>query len=345
MIGGRNREHSYEGLRIVAVGGDNRFNFARGIEMMSAMRNHHSCSLACVVLAILTSPMIAGCLRAAQNHPIAFCGRVVDQHGEPVPRGIITGHVTAIDFVYAPTILANNMSTRPVTAITDANGNFTISGGFGISLELSDLRAHGYAFFEDGDYRYYHIDGREDFRPDANHPVVLRAWKLHGYEPLIERRQRLPFGAWFTLDLEKGTNHRGADANGDLQIKLVLEKPSGGTERWKLIAQAVDGGVAPAPARWPFEAPLGGYENSLVVEATYDEKGNEKGGDALQTQYYLKSRGGRMYSRLCISVVNARDQFVQVTSLANPKGSRVLEPEVVPPLPPIPPNPEMLQPH
>jgi hypothetical protein len=90
----------------------------------------------------------------ANNAPIAFYGRVVDQDSKPLQGVAVEYYVTAIPLI--PVLWGPDETTNG-SCITDQNGLFSVEGKRGVSLGVSSLIKAGYresGYYEQGHARY-----------------------------------------------------------------------------------------------------------------------------------------------------------------------------------------------
>ncbi len=90
----------------------------------------------------------------ANNAPIAFYGRVVDQDSQPLQGVAVEYYVTAIPLI--PVLWGPDETTNG-SCITDQNGLFSVEGKRGVSLGVSSLTKAGYresGYYEQGHARY-----------------------------------------------------------------------------------------------------------------------------------------------------------------------------------------------
>jgi hypothetical protein len=150
------------------------------------------------------------------------------------------------------------------------------------------------------EFKYSHFYPDSRHIPDPNNPVVIKMRKLQGAEPLvrISKDYKLPFtGSPLFFDLLTG---KVSDSGGDLRV-LVTRTPGPISQQvhgdWSIELVPVKGGIMESEfhlARVTFEAPADSYQDKWLVQMGRD---NPKWFDNLQKVFFLKSRGGQVYSK------------------------------------------------
>lgn len=261
-------------------------------------------------------------LATANDRPIEYYGRAIDQHGQPVGDAEVVGMV----IVYAP----RKEGVEKYQSKTDLNGEFQLNGFMGESMGVAVTKA-GYeqAPQSGGGIFSLMYPEKDRYKPDSKNPQIIPMWKLAGAEPMVECRgkeYRVPSnGQITTFDLLAGKMSAG---DGDIRVAIWQDKPAVGEARkgdWGYKIEAVGGGLLESMDRFMYLAPESGYqprlEGTLQASSTNWVEGVEK-------QLYLKSRGGRNYGRLTIKVwcdYDRPDTAVRIESFLNPSGSRNLE--------------------
>jgi hypothetical protein len=268
------------------------------------------------------------------NHKdIEFYGKVIDQHGAPLPGVQVNGQV----------IYNSGFSSGVLKRLTytDANGYFEIKDIQGRTLDFNLIK-EGYQFMPEGDaFDYTELVSEEKrHHPDPKNPVVLRMWKLQGAEPMVHFERRgfklTPDGTPLRIELATG---KAVETGGDLII--VLKHPVAETGRrleqypWSAELLAPGGGLVGSTARLMYLAPESGYVEKITLGETgrepkiYDRPEFFVGGGGAYQQYYVKTGDGR-YARVVIDIGTdtspERGSHVGVKWWLNPKpGSRNLE--------------------
>lgn len=257
-------------------------------------------------------------LATLNDEDVLLYGSVIDQFGAPVPGATVAGSIQVNN--------GTRIGTDRISVATDSNGMFTISGYKGKSLGIW-VTKEGYVMATTKTSFVYSLLWPETERhnPDPNSPVVIRMWKLEGAEPLVGVNQhfKLPYtSAPICVDLLRGEIVTGG---GDFRISLF--RPEGiisqqHPQNWSLRLEVIDGGFIPTSAqesRVTYSAP----------ESRYQERGdfpNNNGPDLVDEVFFIKSRGGQIYSKLqfTLRINNTPDGLMSLTlsGVANTNNSR-----------------------
>jgi hypothetical protein len=272
--------------------------------------------------ALSRSELARSALAALNDEDIVLYGRVIDQFGAPVSGASVSGLIGVNNGV--------RVGADRVSVVTDASGLFTISGCKGKDMGVN-VKKPGYVLATATPYFVYSRlwPDAQLHVPDPNTPVTLKMWKLQGAEPLsdISRKYNLAFsGDPILLDLLGG---QVVANGGDLQI--VIKRSSGSLSKrapadWSVELLPIDGGILESDhhaARVTFEAPLTGYKSGCLVRMDH---GDRAWFDSFTKTFFLKSRGGQVYSRFDLDFginLEPNDKiWVQVKGVANTNGSR-----------------------
>jgi hypothetical protein len=154
-------------------------------------------------------------------------------------------------------------------------------------------------------------------------------WKLQGAEPLVGiggaykihyTNQPICFDLLLRNIVPSG---------GD--IKITITRPDGviserNPQPWSVKFEGVDGGLMDSSGteRITYFAPEVGYMPSKIISST--DRLPTSGVSGFGTGFYVKSRGGQVYSKLGVSVMineTANDfMYVEFTGIANTNSSR-----------------------
>ncbi|HTD67244.1 MAG TPA: hypothetical protein VK846_12005 [Candidatus Limnocylindria bacterium] len=255
-------------------------------------------------------------LAVLNDVPIVFYGKLEDQFRNPVSGADVTGN----------TIIYNGTKSGSmvVSTTSDANGFFQINAGKGESLGIMPKK-QGYALATKGTEFKYSYMYQERFEPDPRNPVVVKMWKLQGAEPLIgiDKEYKLPFpDRPIFFDLVAG---RLVENGGDLEI--IITRAAGSLSKknpgdWSIELKPINGGIIESDyhtAGVTFKAPPDGYQNSYLVQMNSD---NPAWFDNIQKMFFVKSRGGQVYSKLNLDFGINREPtdsiWVQFKGIATP---------------------------
>ncbi|HEU6448913.1 MAG TPA: carboxypeptidase-like regulatory domain-containing protein [Verrucomicrobiae bacterium] len=219
---------------------------------------------------------------------IVFYGRLEDQFGNPIPYAEIACSVR----IYNGT----QSTVDRFSATSDGNGFFTINHGKGESLSVVPSKKGYVSMMTKTSYNYSFMYS-DHITSDQSNPTIIKMWKLQGAEPLVDisKEYRLPFtDKPISFDLiEKNIVPTGGD------IKITVHRPSGevsehNVQKWSINFEVIGGGFIETSGKdsaVTFAAPLGDYQSSGVFE-------NNNGPDLIDKALFLKSRDGRIFSKL-----------------------------------------------
>ena len=261
-------------------------------------------------------------LVALNDVPIVFYGKLEDQFSNAVPNTTVNFSVRVYNG-FQSTVKRGNTAS-------DANGFFTISGYKGESLSVvPENKDYVLASRNGGGIYSYMWPEDQRAHPDVNNPVVIRMWKLQGAEPLvgISKEFRVPVtNGPFFFDLITGNM---VQSGGDLEITVTrssgsLSKKTPGD--WSIQLKPINGGIIESDhltAQMTFEAPAEGYQESYFVKMNREDRAWF---DSIDKEFFLKSRGGQVYSKLNFDFGINREpnspMYFQFRGVANTNSSR-----------------------
>ena len=256
---------------------------------------------------------------------VYFYGKVVDQHGKPVPHAKVYFGVSRHGFV-------GNSNGYFYDIITDADGKFAIEGIEGHSLNFKNVEKTGYEYGGGiGSFRGFpRYSGKNAPKSrlwtetSEAKPVVFQMWKKTEAEPLIynddARVYPFPNGQFETVNLQgKG------ESIGDFKVSSVRSGTRSNPGDWKIVIEAIDGGFIESDEVFMNIAPEDGYQRKVVLSY---KKGDENYVSRVRKKYYLKSRGGQSYARLDMQIrpfFNDKKSGLRFKYWLNPNGSRNLQ--------------------
>jgi hypothetical protein len=264
----------------------------------------------------------------AQNVPITFWGKVVDQDGQPL-AGVRVLMEAREWHSPAPTQVTPHFTN--IERNTGADGQFNVIGAKGDILTIKSVAKEGYTTSPKA-LRSFGYNISQNHPVDADNPVVIRLWKVGNPEPLVltEKSSRIPYdGTPTTFDLLRGQMMQGLNGPGDLRITLIrspLKISRGDRFDWKATIEAIDGGVILSNDELMHYAPEVGYNAKIEIDMPTSSLNWTS---RQRLSFYIKSRGGQCYGR--VSIVLDTDSprettGMLITSAINPSGSRNLEP-------------------
>jgi hypothetical protein len=223
----------------------------------------------------------------AQNVPIVFYGRVVDQTSNGLPEVTISTMVRHWD-------ATNSGAGIRVQRVTDADGTFEISGVTGDAFSVESIQKQGYDL----------EPGQHSFGPigtSPNDPFVFKMWRSDTKQNLITGQKAfhlVPDGRLYAIDLRQGLITEQSNS-GD--FKVWIKRPDdvhpGEKFDWNCGLQVLNGGVLEETNAYSamFIAPTEGYSNEFKFEAPKgwpDSLGPKR--------FYLQLGGTKMFGRATI---------------------------------------------
>lgn len=260
------------------------------------------------------------------DRPIEFYGKAVDQYGDPVADAEVIGNVLVFN--------GKKEGVEQVRTKTDATGCFQVIGYSGESLEIGVRKVPGFyngrvdGEMTQGFLARYSIMYKEVHHPDLNKPVIFKMWRLQGPEPMIEGKDFygiVPDGRQYTIDLINTKKIEGG-SKGDFIVQILRPGILGTQSKhdWSFEIKAIDGGLIETEDPFPYLAPEAGYQlTCLYSMSTSDPNWS----DRVKKQFYMKSRGGKVYARVQVEILEnyQKESALRIYYLANPSGSRNLE--------------------
>lgn len=261
----------------------------------------------------------------AQNVPINFWGKVVDQSNAPLADVEVKVNVREWKGIVSdqPSIAFNKHSLR-----TDSKGSFQILGETGDVLTVESLRKEGYAE-SPRMVRGYGYNISTNITPNPANPIVFRMWQKGEKAKLAKAQvsyKLVPDGRSYTIDLLNKRQVEGNAEPGDLRVSIT--RPKNGDPKmkydWRFSLDVVGGGVQETDDEFLFLAPENGYQSHYTLECRADDP-NWK--ERLLKRFFIKARDGAIYGSLTVEIISKHnDQSAfRVTSVLNAGGSRTLE--------------------
>lgn len=261
-------------------------------------------------------------VKAVFSAPIAFYGKVVDQHGEPV-KGALADY-SAIDRFFE--------SGSKYKSVSNDQGLFFIEKIKGAGLLVSVSKEGYYPIDGKSSASFAYGVGPDSYRkapPTKNEPAVFVLHKMGETEPLIRIetggitvpkngspvRVGLGTGSKSTSDqaaiqVEAWTNNQGLEPN----VKQPYD--------WHLRVTVPGGGLVERKDQFEFLAPEDGYMSH--VEFGY-RKDDQPWKSRFERNYFAKLSNGT-YARFKLFFTSAGDHYFTLESYLNPtSGNRNLE--------------------
>ncbi len=245
--------------------------------------------------------------------PIEFYGRVLDQHGLPVPDANVE-------------LSANDKWTGPPSKYnrkTDVKGAFSITGVHGLTLSarvsnigyLEIPRPYGKVtssgLFE------YGLSSQGSYRSSKDNPTIFTLNKIGVLEPLVKIGEKN-----FRMARDGSPVSIAVDEQGAHQVIVrcwnqELQRPSG--QRlydWRLEVSVPNGGLLARKDAFAFEAPLYGYMPSDTIEMPASLANQWR--SFAERSYFIRFEDGT-FARAKLEMHAAGDHFVVWESFFNPK--------------------------
>ncbi|MBN2107870.1 MAG: carboxypeptidase regulatory-like domain-containing protein [Deltaproteobacteria bacterium] len=255
----------------------------------------------------------------SSNTAILFYGKVIDQNGRPVAGAKITA---GREFFSTNSVRFIGVET--VQAEADDDGNFVLTGLLVKRLYIRSIEKRCYeaprTVYETS---YSYDEGSKDpvFIPDPGKPVVFTLEKKCDPGIVDSKKRRMlmrPSSEGFTVDLFKGFSEPLIKIPKDEpapDIQVFIDQVPGEVSCHMLVsAPGRNNGLAEKEGQ-PHSAPGSGYVPSFLY--TIDKNREAK------AVLYHKGRGGKVYSRLEISLAPASNGIMVTAELfTNIAGSR-----------------------
>lgn len=277
---------------------------------------------------------------------IAFYGRVIDQHGQPVKNARVgyTG-----ENAYLSTGGGRGY------AYTDEDGYFMIDTT-GAALELSGI-AHPQVdsvSFETPDRLVNDIKSPKEITvrfvshnksdaklnyndfSDKSKAYIVHAWRLSEYEGALSGDVITDYdadGRYYTLLLDQSVyDNRLKEGKTAGNIYVSCTRPHMESIRdygdWSISITPVNGGIQKTTDLYMNTAPETGYQPSLDIVMSKGSSDYES--RLLNKRYYFKSNNGKEYGSLLLNIAPFRNAKKEACRLdvyykINPTGSRNLE--------------------
>lgn len=261
-------------------------------------------------------------VQSIYSAPIAFYGRVQDQHGQPVPGALVDYSI--IDKYFEP--------GSKKSGVADEKGYFSLTGVQGAAVTVG-VSKQGY------DPIYQQSNGAFSFgvpydaqrdrpTPTKDNPTVFVLRKKAEAEPLVKVRSRqydvAKDGAPAEVNLETGKPV--AAGQGHLRVECWVNdqtKDAQGRFSWKCRVSVPGGGLVERNPEHDFEAPGDGFRGADEIVMAADNS-RERWSYSAEKQYFLKLADGR-YARAKLTFYTGSRTIFVLESYLNPSGSRNLE--------------------
>ncbi len=249
---------------------------------------------------------------------IDFWGKVIDQHGDPVPSAKV--HYSAADKYFK--------DGSKYQGTSDEQGLFSISNIRGAGLYVR-VAKEGYYHVDDQSARSFGYGMPTGGAPPSReNPAILVLHKMGETEPVIRSvgTVRVPRdGTPTEITLRKERPVAVGNDQGDLRVEVWTDDANKDERRrydWRCRVTVPGGGIVERTGQFDFVAPADGY--SSVFEQAMPRSGS-RWTNSLKKEFFLKLSDGR-FARVSFELAAGGDHFVYLESFLNPKlGTRNLE--------------------
>lgn len=258
---------------------------------------------------------------ASFRTPINFYGKVVDQHGAPVPQANVK-------------LYANDKpggeNTSDYQRQTDAMGCFSLEGAMGITLGVG-VSKPGYRRLSSvygqvtssGTFEYG-LSSQGPYRSSPESPTVFTLYKVGSVEPLVrieEKSFRIARdGSLLTISLDQQGDHQVVLRCWNKQFET---RPTGERKYdWRLEVSVPGGGLMVREDAFAFQAPEEGYTPTDTIDRPASL---ERWSSTAERSYFFRFEDGT-FARANLRMQAGGVHFVMWESFFNPKpSSRNLE--------------------
>ena len=244
---------------------------------------------------------------------INFYGKVMDQHDQPV------------NLVQVQVSIRGLTRDKRKVIKTDEKGVFEIRNQTGKYLFIKKIEKNGYEYMREKgktSFQYGAYLEKDIFKPDKNNPVVFHMRKKEpptlvipskfGWKPdsAIEEEIDLIRGEMYTGNIQRNF---GRLAHADMKVKTALSKDK---THFKLtmVTPDHDSGIILSD-QLLYVPPETGYQPRVDLAVPVSGE--------VKKHIYVKSRGGRVYSRIDTEVRAGQEEIsISMKSWSNPNGIR-----------------------
>lgn len=249
--------------------------------------------------------------------PIDFWGKVIDQHGDPVPKA-------AIHYSFANRYFKDGTKR---TGIADDQGSFSLKDGRGAGVYVSVYKERYYGTPRSaGSFGYGMPVGGKP--PSKDNPAIFVLHKMGETEPMIKSvgTVRVPRdGTPTEISLRKERPVAVGSGQSDLRVEVWTDDANKDEHRrydWRCRVTVSGGELVERTGQFDFVAPADGYSSRF--EYTMPRSGS-RWTNNLKKDFFLKLSDG-CFARVSFELAAGGDHFVYLESVLNPKpGSRNLE--------------------
>lgn len=262
---------------------------------------------------------IVGLVINSLNTSINFYGRIIDQHGEPVPDA-------DINFKATDKFMESGSGYQ---GKSDADGYFSLSGVKGAALGVG-VRKKGYYQIDGKSNGYFAygvgVDSERRAPPTKKEPAIFFLHKMGEAVQLVRLKNVVEISKKGNpVEIRLDSWALAENGQGDIIIQAWSDYESGQlTENynWKFIITVPNGGLVENNTQFDFEAPLGGYKEFDEIIMMKDDSQWKR---RFEKEYFLRlSRNN--YARISLTYIPGGGHFIHFESYLNPEpGNRNLE--------------------
>jgi len=269
-------------------------------------------------------------MKMAQNKPIQFYGKLLDQHDRPVSKVAIHGLIRATDptYLHQIEIAESDRIKTPWTETSDRKGRFSVQELNGFALEITSLEKEGYTAAPLAAINRFSADQY----PDEKEPQIFRMWKESKKTPppeLIEHELKVnaeTTGQTHKFDLLSGSVVRTDDVPYDLAITIYRGTPIPGEPKydWRLrVATPAGGGFQETHDLQPYQVPENGYQTDHLYSVHADDP---RWSRRMERTFFIRNRDAQLHARVAMTAYAYADGaiLIRINSVANEEGSRRL---------------------
>ena len=258
---------------------------------------------------------------AAQNIPVSFYGKVVDQNNQPVSGVNVTMNVRHSEY----TTPNGDASTFPKTeTLTDSDGRFEwASGASGDVLSIKSIVKDGYFLSPKTTLFLGPSSG------SFENPVIFKMWKEGNKESLIGGSHVFGIdsdGSIYTLNLLTGKKG-GPDAEGDLRVAITRPNDADPKDKfqWSFTIAGIGGGLLESDDEFMYLAPESGYTPQFEMHLNPIDPLWKS---SVTKQFYISTRNGQIFGNMQVTIHSIYNvhSALEINYSVNPNGSRNLQP-------------------
>lgn len=258
----------------------------------------------------------------AQNVPIEFYGKAIDENGNPL-SGVKVSVKVRHWKVTTPIAFGAEGQMIPVEKETGQDGDFQINGVTGDGFDVESLGKIGYEL-EPGQHSYGAAGG------SIESPVVFKMWATNIHEQLISGKNSFhiePDGRPYVIDLTKGSIAEAGKGDLKIWVKRPAQIALGQKYDWSCEVDAINGGLLQEDNlnSSMYSAPTNGYISAFQFEQKIESGWGDSTG---LKRFFVRLNNGQVYGRITIELIAYYNDripgMIRLQYALNPSGSPVL---------------------